>query len=573
MSKSQKDEYYGNKNRKPQDETGEYGKSNDNRDNKKDNRGGRGKSGSNRSKNTNLNRNNGEKATKNGRVTAGYNDVDWYIPEPVIMQQALSIPFTEFLGAPINRGSLNNVTGEDTYQIPTVMGIYLNPSPGFTKTGAGARDASINRQAKRLYVKLSSRNAKTTSYTPDDIAILLLQLGEVISMVSYAQRTYGLIWNWNIRNKGISDALLRASQINPDTISMTPYEYLGRLNSIIFSLNSIVFPMSFNYFDKCAALYSNVFVDSPTRMAQMYIPCPTSTWIIEETGATGSILKTRKFISSPFTGETMNASAILQTLEDMVDAIQTSSTFNLIFSDVLKLMEYENVPTMGYKTIPLDYSVVPKYDAEWNIQIMNAKIMGNPATLASPVEGGYTTDNDVVADVTTTSVQHAPKFALVYSASELEPLVNFFTDVPSDTEKLLATRFYSHAKRVLEGSTYVNDPNATTLTDHYITHIVVYSNDNSGVVKSRWGFIQNVLDMNHESAGLIMCDINKFNFYPITDVVKVDPASKVESYIGVLNDLDSFTTVPFHTIRRVNELTLYGLFDPRLKYPGSTQVN
>jgi hypothetical protein len=453
------------------------------------------------------------------------------------------------------------------------MGVYLNPSPGFTQTGAGARDASINRQAKRLYVKLSSRNAKTTNYTPDDIAILLLQLGEVISLVSYAQRTYGLIWNWNIRNKGISDALLRASRINPDTISMTPYEYLGRLNSIIFSLNSIVFPMSFSYFNKCAALYSSVFVDSPTRMAQMYIPCPSTTWIIDETGSTGSILKTKTLITAPFSNETMNASTLLKVLEDMVDAIQTSSTFNLIFSDVLKLMEYENVPTMGYKTIPLDYSVAPKYDAEWNIQIMNAKVMGMPSTLASPVVGGYTRDNDVVADVTTASVQHAPKFTLRFSAMELDPLVNFFTDIPSDSEKLLATRFYSHAKRLLEGSVYVNDPTATTLTDHYITHIVVYANDNKGAAVIRWLYSENVLDMNNTLAGLVMCDFNKFNFYPITDIIKIDNTTHIESYIGVLNDLDSFTTVPFNTIRRVNELTQYGLFDPRLKYPGTTQVN
>ncbi len=79
--------------------------------------------------------------------------------------------------------------------------------------------------------------------------------------------------------------------------------------------------------------------------------------------------------------------------------------------------------------------------------------------------------------------------------------------------------------------------------------------------------------MNNTLAGLVMCDLNKFNFYPITDIVKVDATTKVESYIGVLNDLDSFTTVPFNTIRRVNELTQYGLFDPRLKYPGTTQVN
>lgn len=559
---------------KQQYETEEYGKSNDNRDNKKNNRGSRGKSGSTRSKSNYPNRNNGERTSKNSRVTEGYNDVDWYVPEPVIMQQALSIPFTEFLGAPIDRGSSANVTGEENYQIPTVMGIYLNPSPGFTKTGAGARDASINRQVKRLYVKLSSRNAKTTNYTPDDIAILLLQLGEVISMVSYAQRTYGLIWNWNIRNKGISDALLRASRINPQTISMTPYEYLGRLNSIIFSLNSIVFPMSFSYFEKCAALYSSVFVDSPTRMAQMYVPCPSTTWIIDETGSTGSILKTKTWISSPYGQESMmDASVLLTTLEDMVDAIQTSSTFNLIFSDVLKLMEYENVPTMGYKTIPIDYAVVPKYDAEWNIQIMNAKVMGLPNTLASSVVGGYTTDNDVVADVTNASVQHAPKFPLSYSAMELDPLVNFFTDIPSDSEKLLATRFYSHAKRILEGSVYVNDPNATTLTDHYITHITVYDNDNSGVAKVRWSYNNNVLDMNNTHAGLVMCDINKFSYYPITDIVKVDTATNVESYVGILNDLDSFTTLPFNTIRRVNELTQYGLFDPRLKYPGTTQVN
>lgn len=572
MSKNQKDEYYDSKNRKQKDETGEYGKSNDYRDDKKNNRGNNGKSGSTRTKNNYPNRRDSEKTNRNNRVTEGYNAAYWYVPEPVIMQQALSIPFTEFLGASINRGLSANVTGEETYQIPTVMGVYCNPSPGFTKTGAGARDASINRQAKRLYVKLSSRNAKTTNYTPDDIAILLLQIGEIISMVSFAQRTYGLIWNWNIRNKGISDALLRASRINPETISMTPYEYLGRLNSIIFSLNSIVFPMSFSYFEKCAALYSNVFVDSPTRMAQMYIPCPSTTWIIDETGSTGSILKTKTFVGDQLFG-TMNASAVLETLEDMVDAVQTSSTFNLIFSDVLKLMEYENVPTMGFKTIPLDYAVVPKFDAEWNIQIMNAKVIGLPATLASPVVGGYTTDNDVVADVTTASVQHAPKFTMRFHAAELDPIVNFFTDVPSDMEKLLATRFYSHAKRKLEGATYVNDPDNTTLTDHYITHIVIFDNDNSGVAKHRWGYTENVLDMNNTLAGLVMCDINKFSFYPITDIVKVDAATKVESYIGILNDLDCFTTLPFNTIRRVNELTQYGLFDPRLKYPGVTQVN
>ena len=207
------------------------------------------------------------------------NDPNWYFTDAGVADAAASFAFDQYLGVPFSMGldvgSTTGVTEVDTY-VPTIMSISVNPCPGDTSS----IQTGINMAALKTYTTLSSQNAKTTAYAPQDITTLILSLGEVISVLEHIRRAFGVAFTYNQRNRSMPTKLLDSMGFNSGDFLTNLAQHRLEFNSWITAINKIPFLDNFAYLYKCADIYQGVYSDSESAMAQIVFMRPYSTWVI-----------------------------------------------------------------------------------------------------------------------------------------------------------------------------------------------------------------------------------------------------------------------------------------------------
>lgn len=252
---------------------------------------GRGKARYTR-KPSKRNNSNANSDSANLDATNRDNDPNWYYLNAEIANQASSFSFDQFLGVntPLNALTKSGVSSSHQVPLPSIMTIELNPCPGNTLS----IQTGINMAALKMYTVLSSNNAKTTNYAPQDLTMLMLSLGEVISVMEHIRRTFGVAFTYNQRNRSMPKLLIQSMGFTPDDFLGNMAQHRLQFNSWVTAINKIPFLSNIAYFYKCADLYQKVYTDSESAMAQLYVFKPYSTWILNETyDDNGSGLETK----------------------------------------------------------------------------------------------------------------------------------------------------------------------------------------------------------------------------------------------------------------------------------------
>lgn len=349
------------------------------------------------------------------------NDPEWYIYDRTMFDSAISMPTLDFKGVKSEWISEASPSISSSYPdkyigSPTVACMYMNPSASTVRDTGGLDSATspVNVVARKMYAELSASNAKTSGYAPQDVSTLILALGQIIAYASHLKRAYGITQYYNYYNRTVPRAIMGAYGMNT-TGNMTSWtksmaEIRNRLNIQIARINSIQFPASLNYFKKCAYIYSNIFVDRDDDMPTFLMMAPYSTWIVDETSyEQGTILETEMVYS---TTSTNTIGSMIIRLENMLDKVLTSATFNYIYADIINLVN-RKVMSEDYihmDPIAVDYTVEPLYSEQFNWQFMNATIMGAPnGTLGDTI----TPSNDVYPVVDDNCIRYQPEW--IYS--------------------------------------------------------------------------------------------------------------------------------------------------------------
>lgn len=418
----------------------------------------------------------------------GNNDPGWYIPDPMVMEQATRISFDDFVGVPIDMDP-NKVAGLEegysTFKPGAIMQVFMNPSPGYTGL-TDPKIAAINQQGFRTYARLSSINAKNTNYLPNDVTTMILAMGELISLMSLAQRAYGLLWTYNVRNRTMPTMLVDVAGVDAEKLRGMAAPYLTRLNTLFVEANKIPFPSNIDYFKKCAQIYSSVYTDSDTDMSELYVPVPRSTWdLTEDEIVEGTYLKTHDLFT-PDTYVPLDPTVLLDLIEDKINVMLTSATYNYVYSDIINLATKDaSVQMLQFTPLDFNYAVMPVYDREWLLKINNATIIGAPLTAANqhlPAE--HTPSNDVLPEPTSMSLLYAPQFKSLFPTLALDRIINFTNDAPTMEERLVATRLYSSAPMTRMGATpggvlvpyaFYSTSQGVAVGDHYVTGITIYT--------------------------------------------------------------------------------------------------
>nr|QQM99847.1 putative capsid [Picobirnavirus sp.] len=511
---------------------------------------------------SNKKENVGIKETADLKNESPVGNPNWYFTDHGLAEQASRFSFQSFIG---------NGEFVDRATLPSIMTFYLNPSIG-GHVGPTDSTAAVNLCARKLYSQLSNKSGRTAQYAPQDIMTLILAMGEVISYASYLRRAFGLVFTYNQRNRDLPTHLIEAMGINAEDLFANLAPYRVRYNTTLNMANKIPIPANIAWFQKCESVYQGIFTDSPDALAQLYAFVPATSWKINETAYEGgTILETIPVVMSK-QGEVVirTMSSHITTLASMIDALLTSSTYNIIYADILNYASGNNVPLLHMGIVDELYSVVPQYDEEVLLHIHNLSVACPTTNTMLNLEDSehslYTPFNDVYPSASNNNLIYMPIIPLLNS-TELEEgemsvlskldIVDFPYGDPDLTQRIEATRF-----SIRYGTDAFNVSGTgglwiafSALPDHYCVLSRMYQNGQTvGLTSS----LRSIL-IPASTAVASLAGREKFRHAPIQ--YRIDGGyTAVESVFGEIN---YFTHVDAEWLDRLNTLCYQGLFELR----------
>lgn len=472
------------------------------------------------------------------------NNASMYFTNTELANQAAQFSFSNYLG----QSQLSTAFGTDA--IPTVLTLAVNPSPGVSD---GSLTNGINITGLRTYTRLSAGNAKTTNYAPQDVSTLILAIGEVISMFEVAKRAMRVAYTYNQRNRALPLGIIRATGIDPEFVTSGKIAPLRlKLNYLINSFNQVPILANVSYFAKCAEVYANYYTDSQGMMTQYYVFTPFSTWVLDETAVeTGSILKTVPVCIGGH-NRIMSMETLLDKIGGMINAILSSSTFNYIFSDILRLCGPSDL-----LTIPLlseAESQLPVYDPMKLLQIHNSVAMGSANINAKYEKGVNTPNNDVYPNVELNGLEYYPTLSGCAGS-------DFIVDFPHSDgnpdldQKVDATRYIGSVNRDGEGKVdFLN----STLPDHYIVDYSFFFDEDIVFSAQSYNDVTGTVAASVTNLLYVASSVAKFDYHPILHY-----RNTADAKMYTFGDVDFFTSIDVKYLQRFNDLAFQGLFEFR----------
>lgn len=529
------------------------------------------------------NRKSGTKAkvSKEARNDVGSNSTDyvnnpnWYYTDAGIADDMSRMSFNNFQGDSIKLGSIALTN-------PSIFVFDMLPSPGTTSVSNGSAllTNGTNLAAIKLFSELSMKSGRTTSYAPQDVAMLELAIGEVLSMISFCRRAFGIAFSYNQRNRDYPRHIISSMGINVDDFLSHLPEYRMRLNTIITAFNQVPFPSNVAYLDKCASLYDNIYLDSPSAMAQSILMRPLRTWILDETSYEGgTILKTVSPFTYPGNADTHDPVAfyiVLNCLQAQVEQLLDSGTLNYIYGDILNLSQKNSIPLLTLAFVPEAYSIMPVYNEKFLLQMHNMTIARYPVMDPKSIDSSCTPSNDVYPDTNKNAIRYKPCLPLnqqsAGSSIQISDIDKFFNNTiidsnngdPSIEDRIEMTRY----KIMNDPSTAILYDNTThvqycaypILPDHYCAGLNVFGISWNTHQFGKLSFITSSF-MTPDISRYFAIYISKLDWAPLLQLYNGEDGAIFQT--GSLGDLDYYTVINSDYLKRVNLLAQTALMQLR----------
>lgn len=317
------------------------------------------------------------------------NDWTWYAASEQLLRDSASFSYNYPLGSPINWNSMRE--DKNDLAIPGVMSFETSTCFGFTDD---ANDA-INIASRNIYTYVRHANSGSSNYDAPDLMIYLMAMDSIYSTLAYLKRVYGIANVYSYTNRYLPQTLVRANHIDFDDLLANLSDYRGKINALVVKAGSMCVPDTMPIFKRHTWLYSGLYYDTPTDdKAQIYMHVPHGYWRAEynSSAAPGVFLqfhpwwKQETGADKPKTDFVITMGRALSVLTDMLDAVLSNESFNIMSGDILKA--YTAGSIVKLEQIPESYTVVPTYSEEVLDQIQNLTMMGYFASERVP---GYNT--------------------------------------------------------------------------------------------------------------------------------------------------------------------------------------
>lgn len=495
------------------------------------------------------------------------NDPNWYFEDATLADQVSQLSFQQLGGLPIFYENRN-------FSVPNLVKIFLNPCPGVIRTQDYDnpdlnKTSGINLAGFRIFSMLSAYTGRIATYGPQDISTMILAMGEVISMMEWIRRCFGIANASSMRNRSYPREALRWGCMVDDSDFFVSYaDYRNRFNTYVTLVNQLPIPKGIKYFDKCAALYEKVYLDAESSMAQSLITVPFTTWTLdEESDQRGTILKTTKWASNDqFTDPITTPRKMgdyLDILDGMIGALLNSSTLQVVYTDLLNLAVKQGQEFWKLDFIPDGYLVVPEYNEGVLLQMHNAAMTGAPSVQTSEIATPHVTPyNDVVPNPNSNTLYYNPAFGTLYLIANQHSrtgdsiIIDMLTSNPDVVSRVECTRYSS-----ISGTVHFGDNKKmcdAVLPDHYVVAVALSHNAAVPVPGDLEFFNGSCIGTPDFPTAVAAASV--IDWFP--RIYEIDMSDY--SYTGnVAGDLNFYTVVDQNYLRRLHQFMTLGLYNLR----------
>lgn len=488
------------------------------------------------------------------------NDPNWYFTNKELAEQVTRLSMRNFAGKDI----VNNIAN---IRVPNIMTVYYNPAPGVQASYTeGGQKSGINMAGFKLYTKLSAMSGRTANYAPQDVSTIILAFGELISMTEFIRRAFGVAYTYSQRNRSFPKQVLKAMGVNAADLFTNYSRYRNRFNQLITRMNQLPVPKDIMYFDKCASMYERIYTDADSPMANVIIPCPASTWMLDETSYEGGSILTTKAVclgGDHTTPSYANLSVYFDILEQMVDKLLASSTLNIVYSDILNYVAKNNKEVWLFDYLQDGYAVVPVFDPNFLLQLHNTTFVGHPistALLTPSPDQVITPSNDVYPNVDNNSLYYNPGFPPFYKSGMGDNyIIDFPMGDPAVEDRVEVTRYMSMIFGIditVEGTQYVIN---AVIPDHYGVYMAIWSNDTTADSAALTLLTETHSCPNEANAIDVAAYTSKFDWAPFFYV-----RTAAGTFTGkVIGDVNYYTSVDQYYLRPIHDFVGLDLYDLR----------
>lgn len=389
-----------------------------------------------------------------------YNDVSWYTKNSQMLVDAASLSYNQPLGSQVNYTSIfESITSDVTLangvrSIPGLMSLNLVPTIGVSTDSS----SPANLAAQNIYSFVRYMNSGSKNYDQADLMLMLVAMDNIYAFWNFGKRAYGVLSTYSQYNWYLPKVLFSAMNLDFDDFRQNISDFRAWLNQAAAEISSFCVPATMSYFVRHSWLYSNVFKDSNTLKAQLYMFNPAWFYKYEETESQyGGSLTPQPFCenhSTPFTFSEFKAY-----YRNLMDAVAYSEDIGVMSGDILKAYGQSKLFTLS-KVDP-EYTVTPVYVEEVLNQIHNSTV--------HPVFIGNSLANDALKNsytITQNSSTGFLAFNPYVSAPQLYrvgAIINMPWDNVTPDNTMVGTR--------LTGVTYAASPSGNTLPSARFTAI------------------------------------------------------------------------------------------------------
>nr|AVX53491.1 putative capsid [Marmot picobirnavirus] len=380
------------------------------------------------------------------------NDPSWYNKLRTLIQDVTKIPFGYQVGRDLDFSTTTAVSWEedlgsesqtifetayDRSTPPGVMALDYMCVPGIAKD---ANDG-VNIAAVGLFQNIRKNLSTVASYAPADVMMYILACDSLLTLYNVILRDFGLINLYSSLNYNYNKSLFVAQNWRQKDIVdlISNYSiYRSRFNNLIYKASTIFIPNSFSILDRHAWLFSNVFIDSVSPKAQIYVHNMRGFYLLDEQASDqGTALTWNPIEKFDYNDEGHMMEALLNAFAFMIESIRNSDSMNKIAADMARA--FPDVGSWKLAYCDENYTVLPTYSKEVLSQIENTTIL--PYDAMSGLNITQSVDKNIILFDPMFSTSKTDEIAnmsiLGWSDNNL---INMHWDNPSSDDVAVATR-------------------------------------------------------------------------------------------------------------------------------------
>lgn len=367
------------------------------------------------------------------------NDPNWYFKDKNILDSVASFSFNNALGRrlPLSKfftrnGDLELSTAETASTASGVMGITVGLTAGVADT---AQDP-LNLAAVNVYSYVRYKNSGAANYDAPDFMLYLIAMDSIYACWNWLKRVYGIASTYSQLNRYEPKGMFAIENIDFDDIISNLADFRGWLNVKANEISAYCVPATMTYNVRHSWLFSNVFADSESGKAQLYMYVPDFFFKYDEMSSPngGKLVPVACPRSAAYKGTApAKLSDLKAILNGMLEALNYSEDIGIMSGDVLKA--YESSGLFQLSTFEADYRVEPAYSKEVLTQIENLTI----ATFSSNDIASF----EISQDPNTNYLKCQPVTTYPGNIESEAKMLNFHWNNPTPEDVVVATRLAS----------------------------------------------------------------------------------------------------------------------------------